>query len=43
MRSPPNGSRSSDDWLTARRQEWEARLDRFDQYVTQLKDKECDS
>lgn len=26
-----------DDWLTARRREWEARLDRFDQYVTQLK------
>ena len=29
-----------DDWLTARRQEWEARLDRFDQYVKQLKAKE---
>ena len=29
-----------DDWLTARRQEWEARLDRFDQYVKQLKQKE---
>ena len=29
-----------DDWLTARRQEWEARLDRFDQYVKQLKGKE---
>ena len=26
-------------WLTERRQEWEARLDRFDQYVTQLKAK----
>jgi DNA-binding transcriptional ArsR family regulator len=29
-----------EDWLTARRQEWEARLDRFDQYVKQLKEKE---
>ena len=31
-----------DDWLTARRQMWEARLDRFDQYVKQLKDKESE-
>ena len=29
-----------DDWLTARRQSWEARLNRFDQYVKQLKEKE---
>ena len=29
-----------EDWLTARRKEWEARLDRFDRYVTQLKEKE---
>jgi DNA-binding transcriptional ArsR family regulator len=29
-----------DDWLTARRRAWEARLDRFDQYVTQLKEKD---
>ena len=29
-----------DDWLTARRKVWEARLDRFDQYVKQLKEKE---
>jgi DNA-binding transcriptional ArsR family regulator len=29
-----------EDWLTARRQLWEARLDRFDQYVKQLKEKE---
>jgi DNA-binding transcriptional ArsR family regulator len=28
------------DWLTARRQEWEGRLDRFDQYVKHLKQKE---
>jgi DNA-binding transcriptional ArsR family regulator len=29
-----------DEWLTARRYEWEARLDRFDQYVKQLKAEE---
>ena len=29
-------------WLTARRQQWEARLDRFDQYVKQLKAKESE-
>jgi DNA-binding transcriptional ArsR family regulator len=29
-----------DDWLAARRREWEARLDRFDQYVTHLKARE---
>lgn len=29
-----------DDWLTARRQEWEERLDRFDAYVKQLKEKQ---
>ena len=29
-----------DDWLSARRRLWEARLDRFDQHVNQLKDKE---
>ena len=29
-----------EDWLTARRQSWEARLNRFDQYVKQLKEKE---
>jgi DNA-binding transcriptional ArsR family regulator len=32
-----------DDWLTARRQEWEARLDRFDAYVTRLTQKESAS
>lgn len=31
------------DWLTARRQEWEGRLDRFDLYVKQLKAKESDA
>jgi DNA-binding transcriptional ArsR family regulator len=29
-----------EDWLAARRRSWEARLDRFDQYVKQLKEKE---
>jgi DNA-binding transcriptional ArsR family regulator len=32
-----------DDWLTARRQSWEARLDRFDQYVKQLAEKGSES
>ena len=32
-----------EDWLTARRRSWEARFDRFDQYVKQLKDKESAS
>ena len=32
-----------DDWLAARRHAWEARLDRFDQYVKQLKVKESES
>src|SRR4029078_3906239 len=32
-----------EDWLTARRQLWEARLDRFDKYVTQLTEKESAS
>ena len=29
-----------DDWVAARRKVWEARLDRFDQLVKQLKDRE---
>lgn len=32
-----------EDWLSARRRIWEARLDRFDQYVNQLKEKEAES
>jgi DNA-binding transcriptional ArsR family regulator len=32
-----------EDWLSARRQLWEARLDQFDQYVKQLKEKELES
>ncbi len=39
----PERFRVAEDWLTARRQSWEARLDRFDQYVTQLKKKESES
>ena len=33
----------AEDWLTERRQLWEARLDRFDRYVTQLRDMESES
>ena len=33
----------AEDWLAARRQLWEARLDRFDHYVKQLKQKESAS
>src|SRR5206468_11974139 len=29
-----------EDWLAARRQVWESRLDRFDEYVKHLKEKE---
>ena len=32
-----------EDWLTERRRLWEARLDRFDQYVNRLKEKESGS
>ncbi len=32
-----------DDWLAARRRAWEARLDRFDRYVTQLKEQDSGS
>jgi DNA-binding transcriptional ArsR family regulator len=32
-----------DDWLTARRREWEARFDRFDAYVKELREKESGS
>ena len=39
----PDRFKVVEDWLTARRRLWEARLDRFDQYVTQLKDKESGS
>jgi DNA-binding transcriptional ArsR family regulator len=36
----PERFKVAEDWSTARRQSWEARLDRFDQYVKQLKEKE---
>jgi DNA-binding transcriptional ArsR family regulator len=32
-----------EDWLTARRRLWEARLDQLDHYVKRLKDKEAES
>ena len=36
----PERFKGVEDWVTARRRQWEARLDRFDEYVTQLKEKE---
>jgi DNA-binding transcriptional ArsR family regulator len=39
----PERFKVAQDWLTARRQEWEARLGRFDDYVKQLKEKEAQS
>ena len=39
----PKRFRVAEDWLAERRQLWEARLDRFDQYVKQLKAKESGS
>ena len=36
----PERFKVAEDWLAQRRQLWEARLDRFDQYVKQLKEKE---
>jgi DNA-binding transcriptional ArsR family regulator len=39
----PERFKVAEDWLTARRQLWEARLDRFDQYVRKLKAKESES
>ena len=39
----PERFRVVEGWLTARRQEWEARLDRFDQHVKHLKEKESKS
>jgi DNA-binding transcriptional ArsR family regulator len=36
----PKRFKIAEDWLTERRELWEARLDRFDQYVKQLKEKE---
>ena len=39
----PERFRVAEDWLSARRQLWEERLDRFDNYVKQLKEKESES
>jgi len=39
----PERFKVAEDWLTARRQLWEARLDRFDEYVRKLKAKESES
>lgn len=39
----PDRFKIAEDWLNARRQLWEARLDRFEQYVKQLKEKESES
>ena len=39
----PERFRVAEDWLTARRRTWEDRLDRFDEYVKQLKEKESRS
>ena len=36
----PERMRVAEDWLAERRQEWERRLDRFDAYVRQLKERE---
>jgi len=36
----PERFKVAEGWLAERRQMWEARLDRFDQYVKQLKEKE---
>ena len=33
----------AEDWLSEQRQSWESRLDRFDNYVKQLKEKESQS
>jgi len=39
----PERFRVAEDWLTERRQVWESRFDRFDEYVKQLKEKESRS
>jgi DNA-binding transcriptional ArsR family regulator len=38
----PERLKVAEDWLAARRQLWEARLDRFDQYVKQLKERDSE-
>ena len=39
----PERFKVAEDWLTERRRSWESRLDRFDNYVKQLKEKESES
>jgi DNA-binding transcriptional ArsR family regulator len=39
----PERFRVAEDWLSARRELWETRLDQFDQYVKRLKEKESKS
>jgi DNA-binding transcriptional ArsR family regulator len=39
----PERFKVAEDWLTERRRSWEARLDRFDEYVKQLKERESAS
>ena len=39
----PERLKVAEDWLSARRELWEARLDQFDQYVKRLKEKESAS
>ncbi len=39
----PERFKVAENWLTARRKEWEERLDRFDDYVKELKKKESGS
>lgn len=39
----PERFKVAEDWLTARRREWEARLDRFDAHVRQLKERDSGS
>src|SRR5690348_15394237 len=38
-RISPEPFQVMEEWLTQRRKEWEARFDRFDQYVHELKEK----
>ncbi len=39
----PERFKVAEDWLSERRQLWESRFDRFDEYVKHLKDKESKS
>ena len=39
----PERFKVAEDWLTERRRLWEARLDRFDEYVLQLKERESEA